>query len=76
MRHTQELNYLYHKHPLLIQIEERDIALAQATRKLAAADALIATLRKRVESNTARNSRDQHMTTTQPSTTAATPAGD
>jgi len=49
MRHTQELNYLYHKHPLLIQIEERDIALAQATRKLAAADALIATLRKRVE---------------------------
>jgi len=49
MRHTQELNYLYHKHPLLIQIEELDIALAQATRKLAAANALIATLQKRIE---------------------------
>lgn len=41
MRPLSHLSYLYHQHPLLTEIQEREIALAQANRKLAAAEAKI-----------------------------------
>lgn len=46
MRASQELNYLYHTHPLLREIEDRDIALAAVQRKLAAAEGKIEQLRE------------------------------
>lgn len=38
MRDTAELTYLYHGNPLLTEIADRDNAIAQLRRQLAAAD--------------------------------------
>jgi hypothetical protein len=38
MRDLAELTFLYPDSPLLVEIQDREIAIAQLTRKLAAAD--------------------------------------
>jgi hypothetical protein len=37
-RDLLELSFLYHEHPLLVEVQEREFEIAQLNRRLAAAD--------------------------------------